>query len=169
MFDWLKDIWHEVIKFFKFWEIVHIYEKGVRLTLGRFPKALEPGFYWILPFGVHTVLSDNVKADTMQARAVHATTKDGKTVSISPAIEYKIEDIIKWIIQTNDAKTNLHDIMRGIVADYITDINWEECGKKTTRTAIKRELNKRIESMGAICNEVMLTDICISRVIVTAI
>lgn len=169
MFDWLKDIWHEVIKFFKFWEIIEEYQMGVRLTLGRFPKQLVPGFHFIVPFGIHVVHSDNIKPDTLQAKAVHVTTMDGKTVSVSPAIEYEINNIIDWLIYTNDARTNLHDIIRGITADYITDISWEECGKKTTRTAIKNKLNKRIESMGAVCREVMLTDICISRVIVTAI
>lgn len=169
MFDWLKEIWHEVLKFIKFFVVIEEYELGVRLTLGINPIELKPGFHFIIPLGVHNVLTDNVKADTMQAKAVHATTNDQKTVSVSPAIEYEIVDIIKWIIYTNDARTNLHDIIRGITAEYITDISWDECKKKTTRTAIKNKLNDRIESMGAKCNYVMLTDICITRVIVTAI
>tara|TARA_R110000868_G_scaffold29391_2_gene109261 strand:+ start:3270 stop:3782 length:513 start_codon:yes stop_codon:yes gene_type:complete len=148
--------------------IINTYERGVRLTVGKYPQLVMPGFRLKLPF-LQVIFTEVVTADTLQARCVHVTTVDGKTVSVSPCIEYTKEDVIKWIIDNNESHTNLHDILRAIVADYLTDLTWEECKKKTTCTTIKNKLNKRIESMGATVHQVMFTDIAQSRIIVTQI
>lgn len=148
--------------------IINTYERGVRLTFGKNPTLVNPGLKLKLPF-FQVIFTEIITPDTLQARCVHVTTIDGKTVSISPCIEYTKEDVIKWIVETNEAPTNLHDILRATVADYLTDLTWEDCKKKTTLTAIKNKLNKRIEPMGAIVHQVMFTDIAQSRIIVTQI
>lgn len=164
-FKWLYEQFEAYI--FPF-TIIHSYERGAMLTFGRNPRLVKPGIVWKLPF-FQVVFTAIITPDTLQAKCVHVTTVDGKTVSISPCIEYTIEDVIKWVIDTNEAHTNLHDILRGIVADYLTDLTWDDCKKKTTCTTIKNKLNKRIESMGAVVSQVMFTDISQSRIIITSI
>lgn len=148
--------------------IINTYERGVRLTFGKNPQLVMPGFRFKLPF-FQAIFTEIITPDTLQAKCVHVTTTDGKTVSVSPCIEYTKEDVIKWIVDNNESHTNLHDILRAIVADYCTDLTWDECKKKTTCTAIKNRLNKRIESMGATVHQVMFTDISQSRIIITQI
>lgn len=164
-FKWLYEQFEMYI--FPF-TILHAYERGVRLTFGKNPKKVSPGLVWKVPI-FQVVFTAIVTPDTLQAKCVHVTTADNKTVSVSPCAEFIIEDAEKWIIDTNEAHTNLHDILRGIVADYLTDLTWDECKKKTTCTAIKNKLNKRIESMGAVVSQVMFTDISQSRIIITSI
>ena len=166
--DFLKWLWETFEHYILPFTIIHIYERGVILTLGKNPKPVNPGLRFKAPF-IQEIFTEIITPDTLQAKCVHVTTTDGKTVSVSPAIEYMVTDVIKWIIETNEAKTNLHDILRATVADYLTDITWEECKKKTTRTEIKNKMNKRIEAMGAIISQVMFADISQSRVIITQI
>lgn len=123
-------------------------------------------FKWPLIDNIHSVI---VTVDTLSANTVHITTTDDKTVSVSPTIVFSIKDSVKYLIDTNDAHSNLRDIVRSCTSDYISDIEWSECKKKTTKTKIKNLLNKSCESIGVEVHEVMLTDICLCRVIITQI
>jgi hypothetical protein len=69
-------------------------------------------------------------------------------VSVEPIIQFDIVDPKKYLIDTNDAVGNIHDISRGIIADYLSDCEWESIKKKTTLTAIKNALKKECDEMG---------------------
>lgn len=166
--DFLKWIWEQFERYILPFTIIRIYERGVRLFFGKDPKHVLPGLRFKVPF-IEEIYTEVVTPNTLQAKCVHVTTSDGKTISVSPAIEYIIEDVIKWIIETNDAITNLHDILRYETADYLTDITWDECKKKTTCTNIRNKLNRKAEEMGAKVLRVMFTDISQSRVIITSV
>lgn len=166
--DLFKWIWEQFEHYILPFTIIRIYERGVLLTFGKYPRQLKPGLRIKVPF-IQEILTDIVTNDTMQAGCVHVTTNDSKTILVSPIIEYIIIDPIKWIIETNEARTNLHDILRSVTADYLTDVSWEECKKKSTLTGIKNKLNKRIESMGAVVTQMMFGDIAQNRIILTQI
>ena len=164
-FKWLFEQFQDYILPFI---IIPVYERGVRLRVGKNPTVLSAGWHWKIPFldHVHTCI---ITIDTMATHAVHLTTKDNKTITVTPVIEFEIEDALKWIIYTNDAITNLHDLARGEVADYLSDTNWEDCTKKPTATAIKNKLANKVKDMGAKIHRVVLADIAVSKVFITQI
>lgn len=166
--DFLKWVWEQFEKYILPFTIIRAYERGVLLTFGKNPKPIDPGLRFKLPFA-QEIYTEIITPDTLQGGCVHVTTIDGKTILVSPIIEYIIVDVIKWVIETNEARTNLHDILRAITADYLTDLTWEECKKKGTLTAIKNRLNKRIESMGGVVTQMMFGDIAQNRIILTQI
>jgi regulator of protease activity HflC (stomatin/prohibitin superfamily) len=127
--------------------VIKEYEAGVLLRLGRYTKDLTPGinFKWPIIDAIHTV---NKMIDTFHVAAVDITTLDGKQVSVEPIIKFEIVDSRKYLIEVNDAASNLHDITRGIIADYLTDCNWEEIKRKTTLTEIKNKLKSECDEMG---------------------
>ena len=168
MVEFLRWVWEQFERYILPFTIIHIYERGVKLTFGKNPIPTKCGLVFKVPF-MHEVYTETVTPNTLQAKCVHVTTIDGKTVLVSPAIEYIIEDVVKWIVETNDAITNLHDILRYETADHITELTWDECKKKSTCTDIRRELNKKAFEMGARIIRVMFTDISQSRVIITSI
>ena len=167
-FELIKWVWEQFERYIWPFVMIHSYERGVILTFGKNPKLLNPGFHlkWLF---FQELFSTPVTPDTLCTKAIHTTTLDGKTISVEPAIEFEIEDAVKWLIDANDARSNLYDIVRGVVSDYITDLNWLDVTKKSTLTEIKKRVNKRCEYMGAKITNVMLTDMCISRVIITQI
>ncbi len=168
MFDWIKDLLHwlgdRIIPF----QVVSVYDGAVRLRFGKHPKILTPGLRFKIPLADY-VYTCNIKNETKETKAVHVTTVCGKTVTAVPIIKFRIVDPVKWLIESCDADNNLAHITAAVVSDCLTDITWEECKKKTTRTVIRKKLNDTIEDMGAKVSDVMLTDLCICRVIITAI
>lgn len=168
MIDLLKWIWEQFEVYIFPFVIIHTYEKGVRLTWGQNPKLLEPGLRFKFPFS-QVILCENVMPNTVCTRAIHATTSDGKTIAVEAAFEYEITDIVSWLISVNEPHSNLLDLARGAVADYVSDISWEETKKKTTLTTIKNKLNKRVEEFGCRVSSVWFTSNCVTRVIITQI
>lgn len=127
--------------------VIREYESGVLLRMGKYKKDLQPGINFKIPIidAIHTV---NKMVDTFHVAAVDITTLDSKQVSVEPIIKFEIVDPRKYLIEVNDASSNLHDIARGIIADYLTDCEWEEIKKKTTLTEIKNKLKGECDEMG---------------------
>lgn len=117
------------------------------LRLGKYSRDLETGWNWKLPLidEVHTVITTT---DTFHVAAVDITTLDGKQVSVEPIVKFEIVDPKKYLLDVNAAADNLHDVTRGIIADYLTDCEWEEIKKKTTLTEIKNKLKGECDEIG---------------------
>lgn len=168
----ILDIFQYIWNFFETYlspvQVIRVYERGVRLTLGRNPVLIEPGLTWKVPL-VQEISTVLVKPDTLPCGSVRVTTADNKTITVSPIIEYEITDPLKWLLDVNDAATNLRDLGRGITADYLTDSSWDDIIRKKTLTDIKKKLNAKVEDMGCKITSVMFADICQTRVLLTSL
>ncbi len=144
IFEWLADIWKDYVSPVM---VLRCYESGVLLRLGKYKKELKEGINWKLPIidEVHTIIKT---IDTFHVSPVDITTADGKQVSVEPIVKFDIVDAKKYLIDVNNGADNLHDITRGIIADYLTDCDWDDIKRKTTLTAIKNALKKESEDMG---------------------
>lgn len=166
--DFFKEIWAEFKDYCLPFIIISEYDRGVRLRRGRNPKLYMPGISFKIPF-VDFVHTCTVTNDTKEPIAIFVTTSDGKTITATPFIKFRIVDPIKYIIETNTADSNLHDTARLVFSDYLTDITWEECKKKTTRTNIKNKLNDKVQDMGIEILECGLAGLAIIRIIITQV
>lgn len=144
LLEWAGEKWRDYLSPVV---VLRCYEAGVLLRLGKYSRDLETGWNWKLPIidEVHTVIKT---VDTFHVAAVDITTLDGKQVSVEPIIKFEIVDPKKYIIDVNAAGDNLHDVTRGIIADYLTDCEWEEIKKKTTLTEIKNKLKGECDELG---------------------
>jgi hypothetical protein len=157
--DWVWDIMERYILF---WVIVRDYEAGVVLLLGKYHYTLKRGFNWKWPL-LHESLTCLKKSETLETQPKTITTKDGKTVSISFVGRYEVCDEKKFLLEANDAVSNIpHElIMAG--CDYLTDCTWTELIEKPSYTKIKNKVNNKIEYMGAKFTEIGFSTNCITR------
>lgn len=167
IFELIRWVWEQFEHYIFPFTIIHIYERGVILTWGKIPKLLMPGLRLKAPF-IQTVFTATITIDTLEIKPVLVTTKDGKTILVKPIVEFSISDPVKWLIETNEAKSNLHDISGGVVSDYLTDIDWEECKMKTTLTKVKNKLQNKSTQIGATIHSVSFASMSLARVIITA-
>ena len=133
---------------------VREYEGGVMLRMGKFKKYLKPGinFKWPYPFReAHKTL---IKSQTLSVE-VSVTTSDNKTITLEVIIEYEITDVKLWLLEANDAETNLTDLLKGFSTDVLVDESYEEINKKTIKTKIKNKLNEQIGYLGVKVNKVL--------------
>lgn len=156
-----EKIWSLLEDYIFPFKVLNEYESGVVLRLGKYSRNLSVGWNFKIPFieQVHTLIHS---VNTFHVTNVNVTTKDGKTVTVGPIVEYSISDAKKFILEFNEAESNMHDLSRGIIADYLTDCTWEECKKKATLTGIKNKMKKQYEDMGIEIIQVLFGDIAVS-------
>ena len=162
--DLIKEIWHDMKPII----FINEYEKGVILRAGKLNRVIEKGTHFRIPF-IDDYLTVMIKVETLPTHSVHITTLDDRTITAVPIVEYVVIDPVKYLIETNEAKSNIHDIVRATVSDYLTDCTWDECKLKRTINAITRKVAEQCVPMGAQVSRVMLSDMCICRVIITSI
>lgn len=133
MFDKLIDIIIGLWKDFQPLIFVLEYKEGVMFRAGRFHHVLGPGPHLRIPF-IDSYFVENVKTDTMRIEEVNITTLDGKTATVGCEFELRITDIYTALVETNDWRSNLHDIAQGILSDNLEDIEWDDIRKKQQRT-----------------------------------
>ena len=143
-FEWVGEKWKDYISPVI---ILRCYEAGVLLRFGSYHHNLKEGVNWKIPLvdEIYTVIRT---IDTFHVLPVDITTRDNKQVSVEPIIKFDIVDAKKYLIDTNVAADNLHDVSRGTIADYLSDCDWEDIKKKSTLTAIKNTLKKECDDMG---------------------
>ena len=158
--EWLAQIWSQHLSPFI---VLSDYEEGIVLRMGRYKKNLIKGINFKMPLMDYT-MTVIVTKDTYHVANVNVTTIDGKTISVGSIVEFNIVDVKKYFLDVNEAQSNAHDITRGVIADYLSDCEWEEVKKKTTLTQIKNKLKPQMEAMGMNITQVMFGDIAQSKV-----
>lgn len=163
MLDKLIDILLQIWDSFKPVIFVLEYKQGALFRAGKFKKILYPGWHLRIPF-VDDYHTENVMFDTMCIKEVSVTTLDGKTISVGGEFDLNIVNYYKASVLTNDWRTNIVDIVRGIISDELEGRNWDDIRKKTTKNAIEKEIHKRGAEMGIEISNFNFTDKSISRV-----
>ena len=142
---------------------VYQYQKGVILRRGIFLRTVKAGWNRKLPITdrYHVV---NAALETMFITNVNITTADNKPCTVSCCFEYVIEDEKKWLLDANDAESNIKDISMGVVADILFKQDWEDIRKRKTINSIVRDLNNSFEGYGATVKRFWFTDLTQTRV-----
>ena len=126
MFDRLLDTILQFIDLFKFWVVLDPYEAGVLLRLGRFIRVLEPGFHWLIPFGVDRYLHEHTVPRTHSLMPQSVTLTDGKQVGFEAVITYNVRDIKVALLEVEDSEHAIQDSCAGTIAHTVAKCTWQE-------------------------------------------
>lgn len=162
MLDRLIDLLVQLWDHFKPILFILEYEEGVLFRAGKFKKVLKPGWHPRIPF-VDDYHLENVKGDTMNVVPVTITTLDNKTISIGCEFDFYIQDIKQAMVETNDWRSNLNDICKGILSDHLEDKNWEDIRKKVVKNQIFKRIEERALEMGVVIRNFNFTEKSITK------
>lgn len=159
LLEWLGDKWETNLAPYC---IINDYEGGVLMRLGKFHKELKTSWNWKIPL-VDSIITTNIKTNTFEIQNVNVTTSDNKTITVSGVIEFEITDVKSYLIDYNDSDTNVVDLAKGIISNYLTDCEWEDIKTKPTLTKIKNKLKNRFSEMGVDVKDFMFGSISTTR------
>lgn len=157
--EYLENKWSVYLSPFIF---VRSFESGVMLTMGKYSRTLTTGVNWKFPYPFNEAHTCFVKPETLGVD-VTITTSDNKTLSIKVIGEYEIIDVKNWLLEANDAGTNVRDLLEGYSADVLVDSTSEEINKKGIKTKIKNKLNEELLPLGARFNKILFGKNVITR------
>ena len=157
--EWLKDLLNTYLEYIKPWAYINHYERGVLLTIGRWPIVLKPGIYPKLPL-LQYCYTAHIKEETIESKPLTITTLDGETITISGVVTYEIFDVKKYLVENNDAYSNMKDTMRAEMSNHLEDINWENIKKKTTKNGVKRAIANKFLDYGVTVKDFNFSEKC---------
>jgi regulator of protease activity HflC (stomatin/prohibitin superfamily) len=126
MFDKLVDTLLNFLHLFKFWIVFQPYEAGVQIRLGKFRKVLEPGFHWVLPFGVDYCVAEHTTPTTHSLGDESVTSRDGKSVGFHAIVTYRVSNIQKATLEVSDVNHAVLDSTSGEIGRVMRELTWEE-------------------------------------------
>jgi len=87
-------------------KIINQYERGVKFTLGKFSKVMEPGLNFVVPiFQKYRVV--DMRQTTINLPPQEVMTKDQVNLKIDGVVFYKVTEPEKVILNVEDLTTQL--------------------------------------------------------------
>lgn len=155
--QWIVDLLDKLTSFIPRLVFIEPNEGGLRITLGSRVKELTPGWYIWCPL-FQEVIKLEVVSQVVDLRAQSVETKDGHHVIVSGALQYKVTDVKKAILDVQDWDKSVQTLALGVIAEYIQQHSLQECRDLEN---IKSEVRKKIveaSGWGLKIQQVYITD-----------
>lgn len=162
--EWLNQILTSLGKIFPVIWIVDPDECGVRITpklfKGIFIKDLSPG-WWFLWRVIQTGEKIKIVPQVIDLRGQSITTKDGKSILISGAVQYRVSNARKAILNIYDYDSNLQKITLGVLARYAATHTYEECRDSIIlEKEVLNGIREVASGWGLRIMRIFITDLC---------
>ena len=151
----LRQLFQLLSRLLTWWVIVAPWERAIRLRFGKKQTELGAGIHLKVPL-VHRVFVQNTRLLVIDTPNQTVTTADGRVVTLSAVVGYKIVDICQVFNSVQKPREVVNSLAMGAIAEYITSRGSAEC----TIPEIEADLTKRLhaENWGLEFGLVKITD-----------
>lgn len=139
---------------------INQYERGVKFTLGRFTKIMEPGWRLVIPiFQSYSKVDMRVKAVDVPDQ--NAITRDNVSVTVNAVIYYKVSSAEKAIIEVENFYYAISQYAQTTMRNIVGEVTLDEllAGREQIATRIKEIVDQETDAWGLKVNNVELKDI----------
>lgn len=145
--------------------VVESYEKGLLMVDGKLEKELDKGVYY---YWKNTTALSVLKADMrqlqMEVSGQEILTKDKAGLRINFNCQYKVVDIVKYLIDNKDADKQLYVLMQLALREYIGNYTLDELLEQKSAIAdyVKEVLKSKADAQGIEIRDSGVKDIILS-------
>ena len=156
----LYDIFAKVGGLFRWWVVVAPWEQAVRVRLGKRATLLHPGLHLRIP-GLDRVYRESVRLRTVDLGLQTISTTDGKTVTLSGFIRYKVVDLLEVMNALHHPEDTLADEAMGAIAKCVQT----SMAASVTPSAVEEAATLAVQDIGygLGCMSVGITDFAFVR------
>ncbi len=131
--------------------VVENYEKGMLYTNGKFERDLETGihYFWKTPTVISLKKADMRKLQT-EVLGQEILTKDKAALRANFVVQYRIVDMQKAVIETNDYVKQLYVLTQMAVREYMSAYTLDEVleRKEAVGGFVKKALSEQASDIG---------------------
>lgn len=132
-------------------------EGGIRATLGKRIKLTLPGWYTYWPL-IQEMIKITITPQVVDLRAQSVLTADHRDLCFGGGIMYRVDDPVKAILKVQDYDKSLYTLALGIVTDYISQHNFDNCVVAEIREAILKGVREDAAGWGLKIMRMYITD-----------
>lgn len=154
----------EMLRYIRLY-VVESYEKGLLMVDGKLEKELDKGVYY---FWKNTTALSVLKADMrqlqMEVSGQEILTKDKAGLRINFNCQYKVVDLVKYLIDNKDADKQLYVLMQLALREYIGNYTLDELLEQKSAIAdyVKEVLKSKADTLGIEIRDSGVKDIILS-------
>jgi len=157
--DWLKDIIDRLLSIFPRIWICSPAEAGVLITLGKYVSTKEAGWYVFWPL-IQRIIWVEVKTQVVDLRIQSVRAKCGNSVAVSGAIQYRVVDVKRAILDVQDVDKSLSTLALGIILEFVKRRSLEECMSiEELKGEILKGIREAAAGWGLKIEKVYITDL----------
>ena len=124
----LNQILQVLIKLLDWYVLVMPWEQGVLVRLGKYPKLIEKGIHFIIPFLDRVFIQEN-RMRLIDIPMQTLSTKDNRVLTIKPVVMYHVVDIMTLFNTLTYPEMTLSGIVLGYLSDYVSSVTFDELSK----------------------------------------
>jgi len=160
--EWLNKLIERILEVVPRLWFVHPNESGVRITLGRFVRDTPTGWYVYWPL-IQDCLKLDVTPQVVDLKNQSLMTTDGKQVVVSAAIQYRICDARKALLEVMNFDKSLQTLALGIVAKYVSTTQFDKVDAAKMKSQVRDGVQREVEDWGLKIEKVYITDLVVAR------
>ena len=144
-------------------KVVNQYERGVKLTLGKFEGVMEPGLRLVVPI-IQSWYRVDMRVKAVDVPEQESITKDNITVGINAVIYYKVADSKKAIIEVEDYFYAVTQLAQTTMRNIVGEVELDELLSKRDKISeqIRHIVDKATDPWGIKVDSVELKDITLA-------
>lgn len=156
----IREILRAFVGLFRWLIMLAPWEQAVRVRLGKRVKVLGAGVHLRIPFA-DVIYRQSIRRRASMCGTITVTTRDGKTITLSLALQYAIGDLRKLYETLHDAEDTIEMNAVGLAARYVAAHDFDSC----LPSAIENEVRLRLhlENFGLMDVEVFITTFAVVR------
>ena len=153
-----------VIFFLSGLKVVNQYEKGVKLTFGKFQGVMEPGLRLVVPI-VQSWYRVDMRVKAVDVPEQESITKDNITVGINAVIYYKVSDSKKAILEVEDYYYAVTQLAQTTMRNIVGEVELDELLSKRDKISeqIRHIVDQATDPWGIKVDSVELKDITLAQ------
>lgn len=146
------------------WQTIYDWQRGIKIRLGRIRGELGPGLHWRWPFIEEFEVADTTERTT-DLRPAAATTLDGKPVTASANMIYKVVSPAKMWKTVQSVDDSVKNMALGYLVEAIGSRRWESVvrDRRHIQEWMLAEVNKEFSRWGVRVIKVTITDLVITK------
>lgn len=145
----------------KMFYILPEWERIVILRLGKFDEVKGPGYFVIPPFVYSVAAIVDTRIETNQVEATATLTKDNVPTKVTAAVEYKIEDPKKAVVDVQNYRQSVTWLATEALKNTIGSLDLKELLSERDQIAqnLKEQIDQGAAVYGVDVRAVRITDI----------
>lgn len=141
---------------------INQYERGIKFTLGKFTKIMQPGWRLVIPI-IHSYKKVDIRTKAVDVPEQEAITKDNVSVKINAVIYYKIFDASKSILEVENFYYAVSQLAQTTMRNVVGSVSLDELLSERDKlsTEICKIIDKATDPWGIKVENVELKDVAL--------
>ena len=121
------------------------YERGVKFTLGKYSKMMQPGWNLVLPI-FQSFRKVDIRTKAVDVPEQDAITKDNVSIRINAVIYYKIFDASKAILEVENFYYAVSQLAQTTMRNAVGEVSLDELLSEREKEAVITKARGEVEA-----------------------